>query len=463
MRLLHTSDWHLGQTLHNFERTYEHQCFLDWLLDTIVAEQADALLIAGDIFDNANPSAASQKQLYRFLQQARERAPRLDLIVIAGNHDSPGRLEAPGPLLEAHGTRVVGHILRDAQGAIDLERLVLPLTDASGAVAAWCIAIPFLRPGDVPRVEPRVGLNEGGNGVVDQVADPGSGSGSVSDPVPDPLSDPASDPLSDPVSDPTFDPVSDPYLAGISRLYSQALALALARRQPGQALLAMGHCHMAGGAMSNDSERRIVIGGTEMLPAGMFDPLIAYAALGHLHLAQTVGQQQHIRYCGSPIPLSFAEVGYRHQILRIDLDGAAVREIVALPVPRAVDLLRVPKKPAPLEQVLAELGALGALDLAAPLPAAAWPFLEVRVLLDAPEPGLRSRIEAALEGKSVRLAKIETSSPAREQADAVALTLDQLAQLQPDDVFRRLYLQKFGSEAPPDQLLAFAELMLPGA
>ena len=112
MRLLHTSDWHLGQSLHNFERTYEHQCFLDWLLDTIVAEQADALLIAGDVFDNANPSSASQRQLYRFLQQARVRAPQLDLVVIAGNHDSPGRLEAPGPLLEAHGTQVIGNVPR---------------------------------------------------------------------------------------------------------------------------------------------------------------------------------------------------------------------------------------------------------------------------------------------------------------------------------------------------------------
>src|SRR4051812_14445721 len=119
MRLLHTSDWHLGQSLHNFERHHEHQHFLAWLLDTIVTEQADALLIAGDIFDNANPSAASQKQLYRFLQQARERVPHLNLVVIAGNHDSPGRLEAPGPLLEAHGTRVVGSVQRKADGEID--------------------------------------------------------------------------------------------------------------------------------------------------------------------------------------------------------------------------------------------------------------------------------------------------------------------------------------------------------
>jgi len=408
MRLLHTSDWHLGQSLHNFERHYEHQRFLDWLLDTAVAEQADALLIAGDIFDNANPSAASQKQLYRFLQQAKQRMPHLNLIVIAGNHDSPGRLEAPGPLLEAHGTRVIGAVQRDADGAIDVASLVLPLTGRGGEVEAWCLAVPFLRPGDVPRVEAEEG--------------------------------------------------ADPYLAGIALLYKQALELALSKRADGQAILAMGHCHMVDGQMSNDSERRIVIGGTEMLPAGIFDPAIAYAALGHLHLAQSVGKQQHIRYCGSPIPLSFAEVGYQHQILRVDIDGAAVREIAPLMVPRAVDLLRIPARPAPLAQVLEELAALEAADA----PSDRQPFLEVRVLLDAPEPGLRSRIETALDGKPVRLAKIETSSAARASSiDTDVMTLDQLEKLKPDDIFRQLYQQRFGNDAPADTLAAFAELMLP--
>jgi len=414
MRLLHTSDWHLGQSLHNFERHYEHQCFLDWLLDTIVAEQADALLIAGDIFDNANPSSASQKQLYRFLQRARERVPHLNLVVIGGNHDSPGRLEAPGPLLEAHGTRVIGAVQRDAGGVLDLDALVLPLTGADGTVQAWCLAVPFLRPGDVPRVPVLPGAEDA--------------------------------------------PAADPYLAGIALLYRQALALALEKRQPGQAILAMGHCHMIDGQMSADSERRIVIGGTEMLPAGIFDPAIAYAALGHLHLAQAVGKQDHIRYCGSPIPLSFAEVGYQHQVLRIDLDGEAVREIAPLAVPRAVQLLRVPARPAPIAQVLEELAALDVPDA----PVEQQPFLEVRVRLDAPEPGLRARIEAALDGKPVRLAKIETSSAARSSSvDTEVMTLDRLEQLKPDDIFRQLYQQRFGNAAPSDQLSAFAELMLP--
>ena len=408
MRLLHTSDWHLGQTLHNYERGYEHQRFLDWLLDTLVTERVDVLLVAGDVFDNANPSAASQKQLYMFLQQARARLPALQLVVIAGNHDSAGRLEAPGPLLAAHGTHVIGHLLRGEDGQIDLERLLLPLSGADGQVQAWCLAVPFLRPGDVPKL-------------------------------------PAGD-------------TQDAYLGGIALLYRQLTDLALARRQPGQAILAMGHCHMVGGEMSNDSERRIVIGGTEMLPSGIFDTSIAYAALGHLHKAQAVGGQEHIRYCGSPIPLSFAEVNYRHQVLCLDINGETLQSVRVIEVPRAVPLLRVPAAPAPIAEVLAQLAALEVPDA----PAEAQPFLEVRVRLDAPEPGLRTRIETALDGKPVRLAKIETSSAARSSAPE-NMTLDQLGQLQPDDIFRLLYQQKYAREAPPELLSALAELLLPGA
>jgi len=414
MRLLHTSDWHLGQTLHNFERTYEHGRFLDWLLDTIVAEEIDALLIAGDVFDNSNPSAASQRQLYRFLREARVRAPALDIVIIAGNHDSPGRLEAPGPLLEAHGTRVVGHVVRGTDGAIDLERFLVPLTGRDGTVQAWCVAIPFLRPGDVPRV-PQV---QGAGGA----------------------------------------DMFDAYLHGMALLYRQAYELARSKATNGEAILAMGHCHMVGGDSSPDSERRIVIGGTEALPASMFDPSIAYAALGHLHLAQRVGKQEHLRYSGSPLPLSFAEVNYQHQVLRIDLDGPRTTAVTPLPVPRAVELLRVPASPAPLKQAIAELVGL---DLPEH-PLHEQPYLEVRVLLDGPEPGLRAQVEAALEGKPVRLAKIE---PTRRVQTAPgiepALSLDQLAQLQPDDIFRRLWQQRFGEDAPDDQMAAFGELLMP--
>jgi exonuclease SbcD len=240
-------------------------------------------------------------------------------------------------------------------------------------------------------------------------------------------------------------------------LYRQALQLALAKRQPGQAILALGHCHMVGGEISADSERRILIGGTDALSSSIFDPAIAYAALGHLHLAQMVGKQPHLRYCGSPLPMSFSEMGYSHQILRVDLDGEAVTEVAAIPVPRAVELLRVPPRPAPVDEVLAALSALGLSDA----PEQAWPYLEVRVQLDAPEPTLRSRIEAALDGKPVRLAKIEISSARAIAESAAPISLDELEQMQPDDIFKRLYRERYDSDAPTEQMAAFAELLLP--
>lgn len=410
MRLIHTSDWHLGQTLHNFERGVEHQYFLDWLLNTLVTEQADALLISGDIFDNANPSAASQKQFYRFLQQAKTHVPRLNIVIIAGNHDSPGRLEAPAPLLETLDATVIGFVPRLADGNIDLARLVVPIKNKLDEIAAWCLAIPFLRPGDVPR-------------ILDSMSDNANG---------------------------------DPYMDGIALLYRQALQHALNLRQPGQAIIALGHCHMVGGEISQESERRIVIGGTEALSATIFDADIAYAALGHLHLAQKVGKQNHLRYCGSPLPMSFAEIAYQHQVLRVDLAGESVSEVTPLLVPRFVELLRVPPRPAPLNEVLSALQALTVPEQTDP---ERQPYLEVRVLLDAPKPGLRTSIETALEGKQVRLAKIETSFAPKNSANTSAATVEELERLQPDDIFMRLYHSKYDADAPPELRAAFAELM----
>ena len=93
MRLIHTSDWHLGQTLHGQDRDYEHAQFLAWLLDQLVAHRADALLIAGDVFDTVNPPLKAQERLYDFIVRAHEKLPQLDIVMIAGNHDSGGRIE----------------------------------------------------------------------------------------------------------------------------------------------------------------------------------------------------------------------------------------------------------------------------------------------------------------------------------------------------------------------------------
>lgn len=404
MRLLHTSDWHLGQTLHDFDRSYEQQCFLNWLLDALETEQIDALLIAGDVFDNPNPSADAQRQFYQFLSEAKRRLPPLDIVIIAGNHDSAGRLEAPASLLETLGVTVVG-CARAASGDLELDRLIAPLHNRHGEIAAWCLAVPFLRPGDVPKV--------------------------------------ASD--------------GDAYLEGVRQLYRETLDHALNRRENGQAIVALGHCHMHGGQISEQSERRILIGGAEALPADTFDPLIAYAALGHLHRAQRVGGQERVRYSGSPLPMSFSEIDYPHQVVRVDLDGDALQNSTPLRVPRPVELLRIPQQPALADEVLQQLHALELPDA----PLAAQPYLQVRVRLTAPEPGLRARVDAALDNKPVRLARIETSygDRAGQTPNHDLQSLDDLGRLQPDDLFKRLYQNKYQSEPSAALLAAFAELL----
>lgn len=152
VRIIHTADWHLGHTLHEFSRELEHRRFLAWLLEVLGEHQADALLVAGDIFETANPSAVAQEMWYRFLAQARRRYPNLDIVVIGGNHDSAARLDAPRPILAAQDVFMVGGLPQQAAGGLDIDRLLAPLHDAAGNVKAWVAAVPYLRSGDLPRI-----------------------------------------------------------------------------------------------------------------------------------------------------------------------------------------------------------------------------------------------------------------------------------------------------------------------
>jgi exonuclease SbcD len=405
VKVLHTSDWHLGQSFYGHDRTFEHEMVLGWLAETLESEEIDALLVAGDVFDNANPSAASQRLFYGFLSEAKRRLPSLRVVIIAGNHDSPGRLEAPSPLFRALDTSVVGQARRLSDGSVDCGRMVMPLADRDGRVKAWCMAVPFLRPGDLPRVETD----------------------------------------------------ADAYGQGVSLLYREVLESARARRHPGQAILAMGHCHMRGAQVSEESERRIVIGGAEALGSEVFGGGIAYAALGHFHRAQAVGGAEHVRYSGSPLPLAFAETGYPHQVVVITLVGESVESIRPVRVPRPVGLLRVPSEPAPVDDALDALASLSLQDL----PEQEWPYLQVRVALTGPEPGLRPRIESVIEGRQVRLARIETVYPTARGTigTSAPLSLDDLARLQPDTVFRRLHDDRCGEEPAPELMAALGEAL----
>lgn len=399
MRIFHTSDWHLGQTLHGHDREREHAAFLHWLLQQLQQRQPDALLIAGDIFDQANPGAEAQRLYYDFLGRALRVCPYLNIVVIAGNHDSPGRIEAPHPLLHGLGVHVIGHYRNDSS---ETPRWCIPLTTRDGHIGAWVLALPFLRPSDLPR-------RESGN-----------------------------------------------YLDSVAGVYREALDFALMHRQSNQALIAMGHLHVAGGQLSEQSERKLVIGGQEALDASIFPPELAYVALGHLHLAQSFDGGR-IRYCGSPLPLSFNEIGYPHQLVELSFEQAQLRGSEIIRVPRPAPILRVPERHLPLQ---AALSALRALETPEDAPRGLEPLIEVPIELALADTEVRAQVDQALQGKRVRLARIDAlrrRDPMNPESSEVSLSL---AELKPQTLFERLVSSETGAPPQAELLSAFGELLL---
>jgi exonuclease SbcD len=297
MRLLHTSDWHLGHTLRGeVSREYEHAAFLAWLLETCAREAADALVITGDVFDSATPPASAERMWFDFLARARRGRPAMDIVAIAGNHDSPARLGAASSVLRELGVHVVGGLPRLGDGALELDRILIPVAGGRGLIAA----VPFLRPVDVP--------------------------GDTADPL--------------------------------TAIYGEVIAAARARRRPDQALIVTGHLYVAGAETQYLSERRVSIGGQESAPLRLFPDDIDYVALGHIHRAQRVGRAS-IRYAGAPLALSLDEADYKNQVVAVDFAAGRIRDLRSLAVPRVVEIVRVPRRgAAPLADVLAELGRL---------------------------------------------------------------------------------------------------------
>jgi exonuclease SbcD len=402
IRLLHTSDWHLGHVLHGFDRAREHALVLEWLLATLEAEDVDALLIAGDVFDAANPATEAQHVWYRFLVDAWKRLPHLQIVVVGGNHDSASRLDATNPFLSALGRlHVVGGVVwRD--GEVDIDRHVIPLLDRAGRTAAWVAAVPHLR------------ATETGTGDEAAIA------------------------------------------AGTRAFYDAVLAHARVRRGEGEALVAMGHLYLVGGQVSKLSERKLTLGNQPAVGHDLFPDDVAYAALGHLHLAQPVGGREHVRYAGSLIPLSLSERDYPHQAVIVELDGTratAVREVLT---PRHMELPRIPaKNTATVEEVLAEIRVLPARGST---PEGARPLLELEVRLEKPEPALRQRLEEALRGKEARLARLGVTLTGT--GEALGETqVRAISDLQPEEVFRAKWRKHHAGDPPPDLLLAFHEIV----
>ena len=413
IRILHTADWHLGQTFFGYDRVEEHTHFLQWLARELKENKIDVLLIAGDIFDVSNPSAASQHMFYRFIRQVTEENPKLQLVVVAGNHDSAARLEAPLPLLQEMRTEIRG-IVRRHEGEIDYDHLIVELKNSEGEVEALCLAVPFLRQGDYPVV--------------------------------------------------TTD--GNPYAEGVKELYARLQERALQRRKDGQALVAVGHLQATGAEIAErDFSERTIIGGLECVSPDAFTEQIAYTALGHIHKSQRVSGRENVRYAGSPLPMSFAEREYHHGVVIVTLaEGWAVeiekREYIPL-----VGLLSVPRgKAATPEEVLEEL---------AHLPLASeeaegeqterslhFPYLEIKVLLTEPEPMLRQQIEEAIADKAVRLARIVS---VYRQAEENTLEEEVLAaglqEMNPLQIVKATFENIYQSEMPEELERLFQQAM----
>lgn len=407
LKVLHTADWHLGHSLHGVSRYLEHQRFLSWLLNQLLIKQIDALIIAGDIFDSANPSAVAQTQLYDFLVQAKQQQSALTIILIGGNHDSASRLQAPATLLNTLGVHVIGGLTRHPNGEIAWDKLLIPLTDTAGAIKAWCGAMPFLRNADLPTY---------------------------------------------------IDAETDTLVAGVTQLYDDLFTKLRNKACHGESLLLTGHCYMVGGQISELSERKILGGNQHALPVDLFPKEVDYVALGHLHNPQAVAGKQHIRYSGSPIPLSFDESDYVHQVVQIELLKGQEPKISALPIPRTVDLIRIPngKDHAPLLDVLAQLQTL---PLNYRLETDYQPFVELRILLDKPEPSMHQQIDAVAKNLPVRILKRSTLLAGSDKSLADSASDTRLEELQPLAVFEQCYQNKHAQNAPVALTNLFIELL----
>ena len=274
MRILHTADWHIGQRLHERQRTDEHEKFLNWLLEKIQEHQVELLLVSGDIFDTALPSSESTNLYYRFLYRLYDETDTYTVIT-AGNHDSARHLEAPREFLEMGRIYVVGT-------ADDPAKCVFTVPPDNPQVAV--AAVPYLSEGDLRHLSYQTEADR-----------------------------------------------NERYREWLKAFYTDCMSL----MPGGLPKILMGHLFVQGGTIG-DSERNVQIGGATATHASDFPEGVSYVALGHLHRPQIIsGTNFPIRYSGSPIPLRFNEASYRKKVYLLELsdDGALIRdEAIEIPV-----------------------------------------------------------------------------------------------------------------------------------
>ncbi|MBE0370243.1 exonuclease SbcCD subunit D [Pseudoalteromonas aurantia] len=366
MKVLHTSDWHLGQQFYEHNRTLEHDAFLTWLSNALKQHAIDVLLISGDIYHTATPPAHAEQQLYAFIKQAKRHCPNLHIIIIAGNHDSANRIETAKPLLQAFDTYVVGRFNKHSP-----EDVVLTLHTQHGPLTV--VAMPFLRAGDL-----------------------------------------------------TLDNQHpDAYQQGVHNAYQSSIAYAVDIKQG--PLLVMGHLHAKGGDISSDSERNITIGGFDAISATVFTEHADYVALGHLHKSQRVAKSEFIRYSGTPMPMSFSERHYQHQVLIAQFDKHTCIAVDPILIPRHQDVCLLPETGGATLDDLCDLIEQLECDIDAPPP-----YIRLKLNANETDSQFRAKIDDALANKHVLFCGIErVKSSTHNKHDSQLEDLGQVEQLDP--------------------------------
>ncbi len=399
MKILHTSDWHLGRPLYGRARHQEFEAFLDWLADVVASEKVDLLLVAGDVFDSTTPGNRTQELYFRFLH----RVSKLDcrhVVIVGGNHDSPTLLDAPKVLLrELH-----VHVLGAATG--DPADEVLVLRDGAGLPEAVVCAVPYLRDRDIRTVEP-------GEDAADK---------------------------------------SRKLFEGVQRHYADVCALAESMRQelaPEIPLIATGHLFASGGmTVDGDGVREIYVGSLARVTRSTFPEVIDYLALGHLHVAQRVAGQDQLRYSGSPIPMGFGEATQRKLVLLVTFSGR-VPSVKELPVPCFQALRRLSGDLGELSASILELRAAGS---------NAW--LEIEYHGGEPARIVQETLESAVGGSSLEIRRIRSCRSGQAPSATGAEGLATLESLDREAVFLRcLDLNDIEPAGRPAMLERYREIL----
>ena len=269
MKIISTSDWHIGNLFHGSDRLPEHKHFLGWLLGQLKEQRPDALLVAGDVFDNGNPSAAAQAVYYEFLADATQACPGLQIIITAGNHDSASRIEAPRPLLSRHKVEIRGTVRRiwqDGKWINDYDDLIIPVENSEGEKIV-VIAVPYLRSDVMHNTNYSQGVND----------------------------------------------------------FLREITLRAREKHSGCKILMMTHMYAKGADIAqHDASEKIVVGGQEEVNMEGWNDHPDYMTCGHIHKRQQVWNTDWARYTGSILPMSFAEIDYTHgvDLITVDQNGA---------------------------------------------------------------------------------------------------------------------------------------------